>query len=568
MKCTGRIWLIGLVLFSGAIFKINAYLTLGYIPLMEWIINAVFIYPAWWCGLQYDKAKYFAYELKKKDEELNQLFNSVDAVIFSFEIVTNKLMVSSKINNFYGYGANEFKNNKLLWKEVVYQDDINIVNQLEKDLSKGKAAISEYRIVLPNGETKWIQKRVTPILDSNGNLLKINGVDIDIDPRKKVEALLKHAQKQNRKLLEKRLEESEQRFESLYVHNSDAIFTLNLNGELIDTNPATKKLIGYTLEELQKIGWDSIVILEDRTRYRQHYNDVKEGKPQEFNVSMIHKDGKKRIVDIKMIPIINENEFIGIYQIAKDITESKLAEEMIRRSDKLSAVGQLAAGVAHEIRNPLTTLKGFVQFLKSDIDHQYIDIMLTELDRINLIVSEFLILAKPQDIKYEFKDVTKILRNVITLLGTQAMLKNIYIQLEDHIENPIISCEQNQLKQVFINLLKNAMESMQNGGEIIVRAKSIDKDMISILFIDQGVGISEKQIPRLGEPFYTTKEEGTGLGLMVCYRIIETHGGHMEIYSKSQKGTTIEVCLPNHHHFANEPSPQLVPNKSKSYSNR
>ncbi|WP_251553946.1 PAS domain-containing sensor histidine kinase [Neobacillus muris] len=552
MKYTGRLWLAGLVLLSGAIFKINAYLTLGHVPLTEWIINAIFIYPAWWCGWQYDKAKYYAKEIKKKDEDFNQIFNSVDVVIYSFDLVENKTMVSSKIQNLYGYPANEFKDNHRFWKEVVVQEDREIIRQLEQDLLKGKDVMSEYRIVLPTGETKWIQKRATPIFNSAGNLVKINAVDIDITHRKQVEALLKHTQEQNRRLLEKRLEESEQRFTSLYVHNSDAIFTLNLEGELMDTNPATEKLIGYTLEELQKTGWDSIVIPEDRLRHKQHYHDAKEGNPQEFTVSMFHKNGGKRIADIKMIPIINENEFIGIYQIAKDTTESKLAEEMLRRSEKLSAVGQLAAGVAHEIRNPLTTLKGFVQFLKSDINHQYVDIMLTELDRINLIVSEFLILAKPQGIRYELKDVIQILTSVISLLDTHAIIKNVHIRLENELENPVISCEENQLKQVFINLLKNAIESMEHGGEITVKINSVHHEMIRIAVIDQGGGIPEQQIARLGEPFYTTKADGTGLGLMVCYRIIETHGGRMKISSELNKGTTVEVCLPCHHQFAAE----------------
>jgi len=552
VKYTGRLWLAGLVLLSGAIFKINAYLTLGHVPLTEWIINAIFIYPAWWCGWQYDKAKYYAKEIKKKDEDFNQIFNSVDVVIYSFDLVENKTMVSSKIQNLYGYPANEFKDNHRFWKEVVVQEDREIIRQLEQDLLKGKDVMSEYRIVLPTGETKWIQKRATPIFNSAGNLVKINAVDIDITHRKQVEALLKHTQEQNRRLLEKRLEESEQRFTSLYVHNSDAIFTLNLEGELMDTNPATEKLIGYTLEELQKTGWDSIVIPEDRLRHKQHYHDAKEGNPQEFTVSMFHKNGGKRIADIKMIPIINENEFIGIYQIAKDTTESKLAEEMLRRSEKLSAVGQLAAGVAHEIRNPLTTLKGFVQFLKSDINHQYVDIMLTELDRINLIVSEFLILAKPQGIRYELKDVIQILTSVISLLDTHAIIKNVHIRLENELENPVISCEENQLKQVFINLLKNAIESMEHGGEITVKINSVHHEMIRIAVIDQGGGIPEQQIARLGEPFYTTKADGTGLGLMVCYRIIETHGGRMKISSELNKGTTVEVCLPCHHQFAAE----------------
>ncbi len=391
MKYTGRLWAIGIVLVSGALFKIYAFLTLGHIPLIEWILNVIFIFPSWWCGLQWDKSNYYALELKKRDDEFNQLFNSVDAVIYSFDFHSNKLMVSSKISHLYGYSPDEFKKNLNLWKEVIHPEDIDIVNEIEQDLLKEKVGIKEYRILLPNGEIKWVQKRITPIFDTNRNLIKINGIDIDITHSKRVEELLNHTQERNSQLLVKRLEESEQRFKSLFVHNSDAILTMNLAGKLIEVNQATEKLIGYTMKELQTIGWESIIVPEDRDRHREHFKDVSCDKTHEFNVSIIHKNGVKREISIKTVPIINENEISGIYEIAKDITESKLAEEMIRRSDKLSAIGQLAAGVAHEIRNPLTTLKGFVQFLKSSIDKNYVDIMLTELDRINLIVSEFLI---------------------------------------------------------------------------------------------------------------------------------------------------------------------------------
>ncbi|EWG12309.1 PAS domain-containing sensor histidine kinase [Cytobacillus firmus] len=549
MKYTGRIWALGILLFSGAIFKIFTYLSLGYIPLTEWILNAIFIYPVWWSGLQFDKAKYYAKEIKKKDEELNELFNSVDAVIYSFDLRSKKLMISSKVSDLYGYSSDEFKNNLQLWKEVVYKEDIDIVSKFEHELKKGKDAIGEYRILLPNGELKWIQKRVKPIFDSSRNLIKLNGIDIDINQRKKVEELLNHSQEKNRKLLVKRLEETEQRFKSLFVNNTDAIFTFNLNGKLIEANNAAGKLLGYTIEELQKKEWDEIIVPEDLEKHMEHYKYVSDGQRQEFTLSMIHKDGKKRAISLKMIPIITDNEFIGIYEIAKDITESKLAEEMIRRSDKLSAVGQLAAGVAHEIRNPLTTLKGFVQLLKPDISKTYVDIMLSELDRINLIVSEFLILSKPQVIKYEYQDINQILKSIISLLEPQAIIKKIQIISEFELNLPFIKCEQNQLKQVAINLLKNAIEAMPNGGEITVKVKGINEKMVSILIIDQGVGIENAQITKLGEPFYTTKEDGTGLGLMICFRIIENHGGTMRISSQLNKGTTVELCLPVDHPF-------------------
>lgn len=549
MKYTGRLWLTGAVIITGALFKINAFVSLGYIPLSEWILNAIFMFPAWWCGLQYDKSKFFARELKKKDDELNQLFNSVDAVIYSFDFLTKKLMVSSKVSHLYGYSSDELKEKLSLWKEVIHPKDIDKVKELEKEILKGKGVINEYRILLPNGELKWVQKRITPIFDVNRSLIMINGIDIDITHQKKVEELLIQTQERNRQLLVKRLEETEQRFKSLFIHNSDAIFTYDLEWKLIEINQATEKLIGYSMKELQTIGWNSIIVPEDRDRHKQHYTSVSEEKTDEITVSIICKDGRKREVSIRMIPIMNENEMIGTYEIAKDITDAKLAEEMIRRSDKLSAVGQLAAGVAHEIRNPLTTLKGFVQLHKPTLDKRYVNIMLAELDRINQIVSEFLILAKPQGIKHQLKDVTMNLQSTISLLKTQAIIKNIQIHFEYDLDIPLIKCEQNQLKQVFINLLKNAIESMENGGEITVKAKKMNEEMITILIIDQGIGIPEEQIPKLGEPFYTTKVEGTGLGLMVCFRIIENHGGSMKIFSELNKGTSVEVCIPINHHL-------------------
>ncbi|WP_102348866.1 PAS domain-containing sensor histidine kinase [Bacillus sp. Marseille-P3661] len=548
MKYTGRIICLSLYIIFSAIFKVNVYLTLGYLPLMEWILSAIFAFPIWWIGLYIDKARYYAQEMKKKDEEILELFESVDAVIYSYDLRSNNLLMSAKVKDLYGYSPDEFNKNINLWREIAYPEDIKIVNKINEELIKGNPAIGEYRIQLKNGELKWIQKRIKPILDSVGNIIKVNGIDIDIDQRKKVEELLSYSQEQNRKLLEKRLEETEQRFKSLFVHNSDAIFTFNLDGKLVDANQAAEKLSGYTVENLIKMEWDSLILPKDINMHREYFKNVfssvDEGKHQEFTVSMIHKDGSNRLVSIKMVPIITDNQLIGIYEIVKDITESKLAEEMIRRSDKLSAVGQLAAGVAHEIRNPLTTLKGFIQLFKGDLDSKYVDIMLAELDRINLIVSEFLILSKPQAIKYGFKDVNQILQNIIALLESQAIINNIQFHLEMDKNIPHIKCEENQLKQVFINLLKNAIEAMPNGGKITVKVQIINVGIVKIVIIDEGVGIAEEQIPKLGEPFFTTKEDGTGLGLMVSFRIIESHGGTMNMSSQLNKGTTIEISLP------------------------
>jgi PAS domain S-box-containing protein len=236
----------------------------------------------------------------------------------------------------------------------------------------------------------------------------------------------------------------------------------------------------------------------------------------------------------------------AVLSIGNDITtRNKQTEQLLQKSEKLALLGQMAAGIAHEIRNPLTSIKGFIQLFKSETQQvEYYDIVLSELDRINNIVGEFLVLAKPTAAVFAEKDVKELIKDVVTLINTQSILNNVQIFVEFECDLPKISCEENQLKQVFLNLLKNAIEAMPTGGNIDVRVKGKEEGKISIQIIDQGIGIPKERIPTLGEPFYTTKEKGTGLGLMTCYKIIESHNGQLTIDSAVNEGTTIEIILP------------------------
>nr|WP_275695483.1 ATP-binding protein [Fredinandcohnia sp. SECRCQ15] len=253
-------------------------------------------------------------------------------------------------------------------------------------------------------------------------------------------------------------------------------------------------------------------------------------------------------VEQKSMPIVFQRENCE-YVVIRDITEVKKSQELIQQSDKLSMVGELAAGIAHEIRNPLTSVKGFAQLVqhggtKEELN-SYSEIMKSEIDRINGIVGELLFLAKPKKRHLKEFKISTLIQEVVFLLNTEAILHNIQIKVDylGEMKNIPISCEESKIKQVFINLIKNSIEAMDGGGVIHITIQSRGKNVI-LRFADEGCGIPEDVLMKIGNAFYTTKEKGTGLGLMVCHSIIQDHGGKLKFESREGQGTVAEVVLP------------------------
>lgn len=264
------------------------------------------------------------------------------------------------------------------------------------------------------------------------------------------------------------------------------------------------------------------------------------------DVIIMNGKGKQFIAEISSIRIRELTGNVIMLNVVRDITRRKQAEDLLVRSEKLSVIGQLAAGVAHEIRNPLAALKGFTQLLKSKLPDysSYFNIMASEIDRINLIVNEFMTLAKPKYSDYNVGKLEPIIQSVLSILETQATLLNIVLKVELDPQLPHVLCSENELKQVFLNIIKNALESMPEGGEVFIKGEVWDYDTVGISIKDGGQGIPEELIPKLGEPFVTTKEKGTGLGLMISSRIIEQHKGTLNIASSLNNGTTVTIKLP------------------------
>ena len=262
--------------------------------------------------------------------------------------------------------------------------------------------------------------------------------------------------------------------------------------------------------------------------------------------------GEKRTLNITT-KILKDNTGLpmGVFLKIKDNTANRLLEEQMQRNECLSAVGQMAAGIAHEIRNPLQSIKCFVQLLQEksrDIAVPMIahsDIVIEEIERVNTIIKEFLQFSRPTQPSLAEHDLNHLVRDAVILMSSDAAYKNIKIVEEYGLKVPPLMLDESQIKQVLINLLSNALAAMPQGGTVTIRTcYDFYLNEARVDVSDTGIGIDEETLKQLGKPFFTTKDEGTGLGLAVSYRIMQNHGGDIRVTSAVGKGSTFSIILP------------------------
>lgn len=245
-------------------------------------------------------------------------------------------------------------------------------------------------------------------------------------------------------------------------------------------------------------------------------------------------------------------ERVGAFVIFRDVSHQIALEEQIRQSDRLKTIGQIAAGTAHEIRNPLTAMKGFMQLLNKTLaersmgrEQEYINIVLSEIERVNELVGEFLLLSKPREAKYSPVRIGKVVQEILPMIKNEALLHNVTVKHERGEGLAPVVADKELLKQVFLNLGKNAIEAMHGGGTLTIREYGDPErpDKLAVEVRDTGTGIPAEVLEKVFEPFYTTKQQGTGLGLSICQRIVHDLGGRIEAGS-DEGGTTFTVWLP------------------------
>ncbi|MEK3881918.1 ATP-binding protein [Paenibacillus sp. PL2-23] len=261
-----------------------------------------------------------------------------------------------------------------------------------------------------------------------------------------------------------------------------------------------------------------------------------------------HKDGKHLLATVTYGDQLDGDFLISV----KDVSEYKQIEQSALQNDKLAMLGKIAAAIAHEIRNPLTSIRGFIQLLRPYLlevgKEEYARIILTEIDRANNIIYEFLNSSKPSAPMKQATSIEHLIREVVMLTESESLLRNCEITVESQLSDAMVSIDIKQVKQVILNLLKNALDAVEEvrhnrRGKIDILLSS-DGQYVRVIIKDNGNGMDKATMSRLFDPFFTTKEEGTGLGLSVSYRIIRNHGGAIRVDSQVGDGTEFSIYLP------------------------
>jgi two-component system, sporulation sensor kinase E len=352
-----------------------------------------------------------------------------------------------------------------------------------------------------------------------------------------------------KKIVQQRIEllESEHRYNSLFDLNPEGVFVIGPDRNFIKVNKSIETITGYTFEELQRMPYTNLLKENQIQNSLNFLKRVMDGETVKHPLTIYHKDGHEVELEITSLPYSIKNTITAVIGIAKDMTSIHEAQDFKEKAQTLAYVGELASGLAHEIRNPLTSIKGFAQLFLSqdslDDKNHFLGIMLRETERINFIISQLMILAKPHMIIQKEHDLNEVLKRSFKFLDDEADFHTTTFQL-DLPENPVyFKCEENLMTQLFLNILKNALEAIPSWGTISVRLKQ-DSENILISIQDDGPGIPDHIKPMLGQPFYTTKESNPGLGLLICYQIAQHHGGTMSIESQEGCGTTVSLTFP------------------------
>lgn len=358
--------------------------------------------------------------------------------------------------------------------------------------------------------------------------------------------------------LQKELIATKNFLESVIEKAGDAISVVDLEGRILYWNEGAERIYGIRKEEAmgQKLA-DLLYPLDEEARKGEediHYAFMEKIKKGEV-VSHIERrrksrDGREIITSMTISPLRNsEGQIIGASRICRDITELKKTEERLFLAERLSSLGELTAGVAHELRNPLSGIKINTQILsrKKDLsaaERRILKSTQEGIEKIQKIVDDMLNFARPKAANFKAERINELIAHCLNIIQDKIRRTNISLIFEKEENLPSLFIDAHQIQQVLINLMLNALQAMEKGGTLTIRSARQDNDGVKIEVRDTGVGIPKEHLKKIFDPFFTTKSEGTGLGLSISLKILQSHGATLEVQSVVGSGSVFTIHFP------------------------
>ncbi|EIW15842.1 MULTISPECIES: two-component system sensor histidine kinase AtoS [Pelosinus] len=336
--------------------------------------------------------------------------------------------------------------------------------------------------------------------------------------------------------------------ENIMYSIADGVVTVDTEGMITTMNQAAQQITGFTLEEV--IGRRYKEIFRENDQFHSLLLDTLVSGTNHIGIE-INYPVKEKYIYISIstsILIDSHNKTIGAVVVFKDLTQQHSLQEQVYRAERLAALGELMASIAHEIRNPLTAIKGFVQYLQnvdSDEERQeYMPIIIKEVDRVNRVIEQLLYFARPYKTHYMWVNINELIESTLVLVQNKTTRHKVEFRLFLADSLPQVEADAEQIRQVLLNLLINAMQAITDKGSVIIDTWQPDPSFVCVRITDTGNGITEENRKKIFDPFFTTKSAGTGLGLAVVQRIISAHYGQVEIESQVNEWTAVTLKLP------------------------
>jgi PAS domain S-box-containing protein len=356
-------------------------------------------------------------------------------------------------------------------------------------------------------------------------------------------------------------------YKSIIQNINSGLIAIDLQGQITFVNQPAAKMLGYNREELIRKNIYELFNEDESSQKCLRLLFLPGKKIDDKEVKFRKKNNTAILVGLNVSPIHDENnKFDGIVLLFRDLTEIRELKFQIERMERLALLGELSAGIAHEIRNPLAGIKASAQILQDGVDDEnlqqkIIDRMIREVDKANRLLKEFFKFAKPTKPNLKFHDLELIIEGVYLLLKSKFQYKNIEFATKYETGIPQIFVDDTQIEQVIINLFLNGIDAMPNGGRLNINtfkkqlhilensvnsANNVDgkMDYVILQITDSGAGIEKKNLEKIFNPFFTTKVDGLGLGLSICSRLTQENGGKIDVQTEPGNGTTFMLALP------------------------